>query len=915
MSNSGLSSNKKAGDRLRVRGNGKGWLLSVILLLGAVFFVPPGAAHSQTAPVLPQPIIKIEIQGLYSISKEELLYLLGIHAGKPLNKVEVSEGIKRAFLKGIFDDISVESLNKNDTDIRITVKEKKIISRVEIKGNEHFSDRFIKKHLGINKGERLSILKIRSGIKDLKSDLGMRGFVNANVAYTITPEEKNRAGIVVEVHEGKPEIIKDIVISGPDDIVKSDLKLSRNDIFDRTKMEALTKRVTQHYKKEGYVGTTLSYSYRDGALEIKMDPGKKLDITFKGNTALTTKALMKEAPFFEVNEFSEDLLEETTARIVSLYHKNGYPFAQVAPIKSSADRNVHIEFFIFEGERYSVDSIRFEGTTIPQEKLRNILAMRAGDYYNPDLLETDMDNIAEFYHALGYLYMRIQEPEIKMPDKKVDLTFIIDEGPQVNLSSISVKGNTYFPENEIMKHIPLKPGQPYNEVDVSEARRKILEFYNNNGFLDAGINVEREISGTSASIVFVVQEGDITLFGKSIIIGNEHTKQEIIKREFVHKQDNPFDYSMLLKERQRLYRSGLFADIEVSPLEKEDHKKDILYRFKEAKAGAVEFGLGYGEYEQYRGFADISYRNLFGMNKQASFRTELSSLERRFILSYHEPQFLGRDLIFRTLLLHENRKEVNIDTRGIRYRLIRNTVTSGFEKRLSDTLKSEIYYDFSVVKTSDVKPDVVLSREDVGTLIISSIRPGLIYDTRDNPFEPRKGMLAGLSFKLASSILFSETDFLKAVFYVNKYQALSKRLVLAVSLRGGAANGFGSTRELPLVERFFLGGRTTVRGYAQDTLGPKGADGTPLGGNAFAMGNLELRTDIGKGIGIVTFLDGGNVWRKSAQVDIAAIKYAAGLGLRYNTPVGPFRVDYGYKLNRERGESSGEIHFSLGHAF
>jgi outer membrane protein insertion porin family len=139
--------------------------------------------------------------------------------------------------------------------------------------------------------------------------------------------------------------------------------------------------------------------------------------------------------------------------------------------------------------------------------------------------------------------------------------------------------------------------------------------------------------------------------------------------------------------------------------------------------------------------------------------------------------------------------------------------------------------------------------------------------------------------------------------------------VLAVSLRGGVAQGLDKTRELPLVERFFLGGRTTVRGYEQDTLGPKGVNGTPTGGNAFVMGNLELRTDVGKGFGIVTFLDGGNVFKKANNLDITNLKYTAGVGLRYNTPVGPFRIDYGHKLNRERGESRGEIHFSLGHAF
>ncbi len=874
-----------------------------------------GGADSRAQAEVLRPVQKIEIKGLSSISKEELLYLLDIRTGSPLNKADLKEGIKRAFLKGIFEDIRVESANAAETSLRVVVKEKKIVDTVKIKGNDHFSNKYVKKHFASVKGERLSFLKIQNGIAELRNGFAKRGFPHSEVAYHIVPEKNNKVGVVISVREGKPELVDDIVVSEPGNAVKSGLPLSKGDIFDRTKMDVMVRKITEHYKKEGYVGTVLVYSYKDGLLNIKLNTGEKLIISFMGNSALASKALMKEVPFFEVNEFSEDLLEETTSRITDLYRKSGYPFAQVAPVRTTAGEKTSIEFFVFEGDKYIVSSVEFEGVTIPREGLKNFLIMRPGDNYNPDFLETDMDNIVEFYHAMGYLYMEIHEPEIKMPKNKVEIKFFVDEGPQVLLSGIAVKGNKHFTTEDIMKHISLKPGQPYNEVDMSEAKRKISELYNQNGFLDAKVTMEREISGPSANISFTVQEGDITLFGKTIITGNERTRQYVIKNELLHKQDNPFDYSLLLKERQGLYRLGLFTDVEMTPLEREDNKRDVLYRFKEADAGAVEFGLGYGEYEKYRGFLDLSYKNLFGANKQGAFRTELGTLEQRYIFSYYEPKFLNRDLIFRTLLLIESRKELNIDTRDISYKLTRKTISSGVEKKLSDTVKSELYYDYSVVNTTDVKPDVVLSREDVGTLVISGLRPGLIYDSRDNPFEPRKGVLAGLSFKFASSVLFSETDFMKSVFYINTYRGLSKRTVLAVSLRGGAANGFGSTRELPIVERFFLGGRTTVRGYEQDTLGPKGADGTPTGGNAFLMGNLELRNDIGRGIGVVTFVDTGNVWRKLDQASLGDLKYTAGLGLRYNTPVGPFRVDYGYKLNKEKGESAGAVHFSLGHAF
>ncbi len=163
-------------------------------------------------------------------------------------------------------------------------------------------------------------------------------------------------------------------------------------------------------------------------------------------------------------------------------------------------------------------------------------------------------------------------------------------------------------------------------------------------------------------------------------------------------------------------------------------------------------------------------------------------------------------------------------------------------------------------------------------------------------------------------MLFSDASFIKAVFNGSVYQEISKPFVVAAAFRLGVAEGWGDSTILPLVERFFLGGRNTVRGYAQDTLGPRGVNGNPTGGNAFFETNLELRTFLGKGIGIVTFLDSGNVWQRVGDVDWT-LKHAVGIGLRYNTPVGPFRLDYGYKLKKEEGLSRSELIFSIGQAF
>lgn len=894
-------------------------------------------AYSQPAAGEPLPVRHIEVTGLYSISKEELLYLLTLQTDKILKREALNRGIKRAFLKGIFDDIIVESIplvvpaiatdlpapqarQAGGLAIRVIVREKPVIGSIIIQGNEHISDRFIRKQLAISEGQRFSSLKIRQSIMFVERALRQKGFAEPSVSYNLIHKD-NVIDIKFQVIEGKPDIIKHIIIHEPENIVRQFLRLSEGDIFDRSEMERLISALKKHYKRQGYIRTYLEYSYKDGVLDIRLDRGKKLNINFKGNTALSSRILMKEAPFFEVNDYSDALLEEAVSRMIRLYYQHGYPFVQILPVTSTLAEEIRIEFFIFEGERFIVDSISFEKIpdtylAIPEERLKDILILKTGGLYNPVLLESDRANIKALYRAIGHLHVEVAEPKVEVINNRVKIRFQIKEGPKTILSSISIKGNKHIPVEEILPEMHLIKGSPYNEIDIFDARRRMLRLYNNRGFLNARISIVTDISDTSANVTFEIIEGDVTLFGKAVIRGNDRTKHRVIKRELLLEESKPLDYGRLFKERHRLYRLGLFADVDVELLEKVDGKRDVLYSLEEAKAGAVEFGFGYGEYERFRGFFDISHRNLWGMHRFGSFRTELSTLWQRFILSYSEPWFMNKeDLTFKASMLHERMKEISIDTREIRYRLRRNTASAGIEKRLSDNFQAELYYDFSLVRTYDVKPDVILSREDVGTLIISGIRPGLLYDTRDNPLDPRRGFVAGASLKLASSVFLSETEFAKLTLYAHQYHSLSRRIVLAISTRGGAAQGFGDTRELPIVERFFLGGRTTVRGYDQDTLGPRGADGTPTGGNAFLMGNLEFRLDAGRGFGVVAFVDGGNVWRKLENVDIKDFKFTTGIGLRYSTPIGPLRLDYGHKLDRQIGEPRGALHFSIGHAF
>ncbi len=877
---------------------------------------------------------RIEILGLHTVERDEMLDMLGIREGMPLNAEIIRNAIKRAFRKGTFDDISIHATDSEPCLVSVRVREKDMIRKVDVQGNYPLSAGKVKELLTLKEGEVMRYDLVDQAVADLKVHFALLGFPGARIMANPsgTAEHLYDVTLTVMIEAGPPLVIKEVKIVGTDLIAPNDLKISAGATYDQIWIRKELQALRERLKKDGYIRPDIgSYDFQSGILTLSMNPGNKLVSIIKGNSALSTGRLEKEMPFLEGEVFNDESVDEAVSRMLSLYHSEGYSLAQIAPVVRSDNQQSEVTFFVLEGMQFKVRTIQFSGAALPPGILQTALALKEGGPYNPDLRQRDRDTLREYYAALGYLEASIGEIELRTDASsgKIDLIIPIDEGMLTTIAALNIEGVEQARKEKLLALIALREGQTYNEVEISDARFRIIDSYAREGYANIDVMVQRTIEDHRARVLFSIVEGRKKTIGKTVVAGNRQTRYGVIRREIGNTEGSPYSFSILAQKRQKLYKLGLFTDIEIEASDADGDQKDLLVKIKEGKAGIFEFGFGYAEYEHFRGFFEIGYRNLFGLNRQGLFRTELSSLDQRFILQYNEPWFLGTTLPLRVLLLHENKKELTIPDRVVRYQLRRDSVSVGIEKKLADTLKGELTYEFSLVKTTDVQPDVVLSREDVGTLAISSVRTSLYFDTRDNPFEPKKGMLTGITAKIASPLLLSETHFIKVTMFANLFQELHKRVVLGLSARGGIAYGFGKTTELPIVERYFLGGRSSVRGYDQDMLGPKGSDGNPTGGNSFVMGSVELRTDIGRNISIVPFIDFGNVWINTNDFSPTDLKYSIGVGLRYATPVGPLRVDYGYKLKRDEicldraapltplctPESRGVIHFSIGHAF
>ncbi|MBF0556396.1 MAG: outer membrane protein assembly factor BamA, partial [Nitrospirae bacterium] len=851
--------------------------------------------------------------------EKEFLYMFGLKTGGHLDSKAIAESIKSAFTKGIFNDIRVYTDGGN---VSIEVVERTFVDSVKASGTEHFSGKKLREEFELKTGMVYSIESLNKSINAMKKYLAGKGFTKAAVtARAVDTKNPYRVNVELKVVEGPPLVIKKITVNGKNNTDTELIDISSGSIYDKEKVEAIITGAVKALKKEGYFNPQVgpfTYCEDTGTLDISMVRGKKLEVLFEGNEKFSQKELAGEMPFFEYGNITTGTIEEALMQIVAMYHKKGYAFVSVGYDKIETGELSKITFTIQEGLRYKVSEISLEGVSVDKKPIMDFLPLQKGEPFDPDTIEDTKDGLEEYYRNIGFPNAKVLFIANKTDDveKTAHLRISISEGERLTIGSIAIEGSaSTSSKKELKSIIGLKAGTPLNESELFDARQRVINFYSRNGFNDISAVIEKKVHQNTVDITFIVEEGQMYVFGDTIVTGNTKTKWEVFRRIFTHKRGAPFNPSAVYEEVRELYKTELFKDVSVSFTERAGHVKDVVFSVSEVDPKIVDFGAGYGEYEGLRGSLGASLANLMGMNRQLYFRSKFSALGQKYTLQYYEPWFITQNLPFRATIGYEERKEIDIDTRKLRYRVEKYTASVGVERNFTDKLKGQIYYEFSLDNTWDVRPDISLSRDDTGTLVISAIVPSLIYDGRNSLTNPTAGIIAGISVKMATALLLSQTDFLKLSGYVKYYRGLSENLVLAASFRTGIAQGWNQTVDLPIVERFFLGGSTTVRGYGQDDLGPKGVNGDPTGGNAFLMGNLELRANVIDNFSIVPFIDAGNVWNDLNRYSPDDLRYTTGLGVRYMTPVGPLRLDYGHLLTRAADERAGRFYFSIGQAF
>jgi outer membrane protein insertion porin family len=513
-------------------------------------------------------------------------------------------------------------------------------------------------------------------------------------------------------------------------------------------------------------------------------------------------------------------------------------------------------------------------------------------------------------------------------DHAITVTFQIDEGMRLKVDSVNLVGNT-VPSTELMSAISLKPNDAYTPAVVDQARAVLTQLYHSQGYADARVERTVERVNDGVRVTFTITEGEIFRIGTILVAGNERTQAKVIRRNSDLHEYTLFNPENILEAQQKLYATGLFSRVEIVTLDQGLRGvRNVLIQVEDAKPILITYGVGFQEFEHFRGTFEITHSNLFGQQRSTSFRVRGSSRERLGQATYHEPRLFNHELdgFASTFIEHSERPFFSANRIDFSLQVL---------KRISLQRNLLASASWQTVNIGDIRtnPHAVNEPSQVGPCQICQIgRLGttFIVDRRSDPVNPTSGFFTTTTFQVAATPFGSELNF-TSLFNQTAFYFPWRSGTLATSARFGWNHPFGKTamfapgqnQQLPATERYWAGGSTTLRGLSLDEAHPPSMPSLE-GGNVMPIGNVEYRVPLKRlpieGIGAALFYDTGNVFPNLASVSLGQFTHSAGFGLRYQTPVGPARLDFGFNLHpgvRQDGtpEPRMKVFFTLGNAF
>jgi outer membrane protein insertion porin family len=874
----------------------------------------------------------IELSGAESPADLELL---PIHPGDTLTVENVRASIQALYDTGRYGYVEVEATAAADSKTALTfrVKPNSFFSTFRLEP-DNLLDRALSSYLRLPFGEKFTVSRVDEIAQQTTDLLNTEGYFQATVdpTYKIDnethlvfvtlqamPGPKARFG-KIQVHGGEEtfpnmELLHAVGLKTGETFTAARLDKAINNI--RLKFTALSFLNTRIDPKRSYSSSTNTVD-----IDINVQPGVFALVESRGFN-IPTKKLKELVPIFEEGTYDKDLVDEGGEAIIRYLQEQGYFDAtltsEIIEVKPPLGNAVQINYTIDPGRRHETATLKIEGNHyFTTEKIKEQMKTRTGQFLSPsvfssDILESDRQAIETLYRNAGFEGTKVTANTVEV-DHAINVTLQIEEGKRQKIDSISISGNSAFTDQQLRAVLPFKEGQDYTPSEIDQGRAAITQLYHGRGYAD--VRVERMVEpGTSSGVVSVkyeITEGPTYQLGSIVVAGNTLTSEKLIRRSSGLQSYKPYDPEAVLEAQQKLYATGLFSRVEILPLEQGiPGVRNVLIQVEDAKPILLTYGVGYQEFEHARGTFEITHNNLFGMNRSLSLRTRASSRERLAQLTYREPRLFNHDVDGFASTFIEHTEMPSFTANRIDFSL--QTL-----KRFTQQRNLLFTAGYQTVDLQDIRVNIhALSLPaERGIIQISRVGTTYVQDRRNDPANPTTGSFNTTTLQVAFRPIGSEINFTSLYEQYNLYKTVPGG-VLASSVRIGWNRPFGSTTnaEIPPTERYFAGGSTTLRGFGFD-------DVLTSGGNFMTLGNLEYRFPLHffpiKGVGGALFYDTGNVFPVISNFQLSNFSHTVGYGFRYQTPLGPVRVDFGFNLRPDvNGDNTSIVHvfFTLGNPF
>ncbi len=521
---------------------------------------------------------------------------------------------------------------------------------------------------------------------------------------------------------------------------------------------------------------------------------------------------------------------------------------------------------------------------------------------------------------LGFLACSVQVDWPDWGEELYEVTVHVQPGRRSLRGGLSFSGDSTFAERDLAELCPVEFGDPVAPSDTAGYRRRILEEYSSLGYLRASvqINLQDFESDTSdfRELEISTASGDVCYLGSITVNGLSQVRREVVSREFDLAEGDPLNMDKMRKGLLSLYTLGLFSRVQISyhGLAEGSDTIDVQVNIVENDYKKVELAGGYIAPEALLGSVWWTQPNIMGNNQSLKMGgiyvryidSDNSGNEYMPMIIYEEPWFLSTRWSSQLKLGYYHLQQDFQEVRSYGGEL-------GFSREFRDVWKFNCSYSIDRLRFRAMIDDSVELVQD--WITSAGISSGITRDTRIPLLNPVRGKWYKLAGSLAGGIAGGDIDYYTVDGEFRSFFRLNNRLVLAGRAAGSIAHGYGDNQVVPPNDRLYLGGGSTVRGYDFQTLGPEDENGDPLGGNFMLLGNLEARLKIRGSLGAALFCDAGGVWSSLDDISTEDTGLGTGLGIRYDTPIGPVRLDYGVAPTWSNFLKRGKVYFAIGQAF